>query len=360
VTLQLGKSSSVSIGVEAKPTRFAGDIVLAPFASPFGDTISVNVHPDLTGLKAATFIDLTTTLWEALRVSAGVRADYFSLITHNTAPSYRGSLSYALTGVSNLSLSGGRYTQAPSTVWIATNAVNKQLDFITCDQAVLGIDHLLQPDVKVGLEIYLKQYSSYPASTVDPNLVLANTGASFGGADDGFAGFGLVPLVSAGIGKAWGVELSAQKKLADMPLYGTANISWSNAEFAGVNGEMHAGNFDQRWIANVSAGYLLNDDWQVSTKFRFATGRPYTPFNTDGSRDTTQYNALRTAINHSLDARGERHWNFSAWNLVAYIDVQNVYNRKPVDVPRWDTRTNAVAKNNSIGILPSIGVSAEF
>lgn len=359
-TLQVGGASTITMGLEAKPVRFAGDIMLAPFASAYGDTISVNVHPDLTGLKAASFFDATTTFGEKLRATAGIRADYFSLLAHNVTPSYRASLTYAFTGVSNLSLSGGRYTQAPSTVWLATNAINRQLDFINCDQAVLGIDHLLQPDIKVDLEVYLKQYSSYPASTVQRYLVQANTGAGYGGADEGFASFGLVPLVSEGTGKAWGIELSAQKKLAEIPLYGTANLSWSNSEFAGLDGVMRPGSYDQRWIANIGGGYIFNDTWEVSAKFRFASGRPYTPFNADGTRDTTQYNALRTASNHALDIRVERRWNFSAWNLIAYIDVQNVYNRKPVDVPRWDERTNAVAKNNSIGILPSIGVSAEF
>jgi hypothetical protein len=45
---------------------------------------------------------------------------------------------------------------------------------------------------------------------------------------------------------------------------------------------------------------------------------------------------------------------------VTYLDIQNVYNRKPLDVPRYNPETRRAEQNASIGILPSIGISAEF
>ena len=50
-----------------------------------------------------------------------------------------------------------------------------------------------------------------------------------------------------------------------------------------------------------------------------------------------------------------------AWNLIAYLDIQNIYNYKNTGSVRWNAREQRVEINDSsIGILPSIGVSAEF
>jgi len=46
---------------------------------------------------------------------------------------------------------------------------------------------------------------------------------------------------------------------------------------------------------------------------------------------------------------------------MTYIDIQNIYNRRPLDVPIFDEQTKEVKQvSNTIGILPSIGISAEF
>jgi hypothetical protein len=57
----------------------------------------------------------------------------------------------------------------------------------------------------------------------------------------------------------------------------------------------------------------------------------------------------------------DRRWNFSGWNLIAYLDIQNIYNYKNTGSVRWHARERRAELNDSsIGILPSIGVSAEF
>jgi hypothetical protein len=189
---------------------------------------------------------------------------------------------------------------------------------------------------------------------------MANTGAGYGGSDDGFAAFGIDPLTNGGSGHARGVELLVQKKLSEIPCYGTVSVSYNIAEFKALDNVLRPSSFDQRWIVNLGGGYVLNERWEFSAKFRLATGRPYTPYGPGGLQDATLYNTLRVGTNHSLDLRVDRRWQFHAWNLIAYIDVQNVYNRRPQDVPRFNERTQKAEVNESIGLLPSIGISAEF
>ena len=362
VVYQIDKESDLSFGVLAKHIDFNSRIILPiPFWTNFGQQLTVNATLDTTAIKSAGYIQYSHALVVTVRMTVGCRIDYFNLIKDNIAISPRFSLSYSATPVLTLTTSIGQYHQAPSYIWLVANPSNKNLKYVSVDQYVSGIEYLLRSDVKVSLEGYIKKYSKYPASILRPYLVMANTGAGFGGSQDGYAAFGLEPLVSLGSGTAHGLEFFLQKKLSDIPCYGLISISWNEARFKALDGISRSSTFDQRWIINLGGGYILDELWEFGAKFRFATGRPYTPYNADGTQNSVAYNTVRIGANHSLDLRVDRRWNFDRWNLITYIDVQNVYNRKPLDVPIFDERTKKVKQaGGSIGLLPSIGVSAEF
>jgi hypothetical protein len=332
---------------------------LPPFKSSYGNLISVNSSFDTTAIKASGYLQLSHG-FERFRLTFGVRADYFDLIAKSFVVAPRLSATVILSPITNINASFGRYYQAPSYIWLVSNPVNRQLRYIGVNQFVFGIDHLLRSDTKVSLEGYLKKYSDYPASTTQPYLVLANTGAGYGGSQESFASFGLDPLISAGRGTTYGVEFFLQKKLSDIPCYGILSISYNQSKFEALDGVSRPTSFDQRWLMNIGGGYLLNEKWEFSTKFRFATGRPYTPYNPDGSQTGTNYNSSRLGVNHSLDVRVDRRWMFSSWTLITYVDIQNICNRKPIDIPRYNDRTKQIEQSDAIGILPSIGISAEF
>jgi hypothetical protein len=149
--------------------------------------------------------------------------------------------------------------------------------------------------------------------------------------------------------------------LSEIPCYGLVSISWNNARFRALDGVERPSSYDQRWIINLGGGYILNELWEFSGKFRIATGRPYTPYNADGTQNSAEYNSARIGSNHSLDLRVDRRWNFNDWSLITYIDVQNVYNRKDIGIPIFDERTKQVKQPaGGIGLLPTIGISAEF
>ena len=353
------KSTELTIGILGKMPRFSSDIVLRPFVTSFGDSLGINASYETSGLKGAVYSQVSQDIGFG-RMTVGGRVDYCSLIDQKIALSPRFSLTVPITNTMNLNTSAGEYYQAPSYIWLAANPLNRGLKFIEARQYVLGVDHLLWPDTRVSIEGYVKDYSNYPASLLRQYLVLANTGAGFGGSEEGFASFGLDPLVSRGTGQSRGIEFLAQKKLSEIACYGTLSVSYNISEFKPLDGGIRASNWDQRWILNLGGGYIFDDAWECSAKFRYLTGRPYTPFNPNGSQDPALYNTVRVEPNHSLDIRVDRRWAFEKWTLVAYIDIQNVYNRKPVDVPRYNPETRRAEQNSSIGLLPSIGISAEF
>ena len=359
LTMKLSRSWEMIAGWQAKHVKFDSDVFLPPNTTDFGDTIYIDKYYNTGATKGAGFAQLTYSN-SLMRLTLGGRFDYFDLIKDKIAFSPRLQGSIFLSEKFTLNVSAGRYYQSPSYIWLVANPTNRELSYLGADQYIIGLDHILKADTKISLEAYYKRYFDYPASLTRPYLVLANTGAGYSGLDDGFASFGLDPLANRGKGRSRGVELFMQKKLSETPFYGLVSLSLGETKFTALDGVSRSGSWDQRFIANIGGGYIFNASWEIGVKFRLATGRPYTPFNPDGSRDEANYNSLRIPTNHSLDIRVDRFWMFNSWMLVTYIDIQNIYNRRPKDVPRWDQRTMQVDDSAAIGILPSIGVAIGF
>ena len=358
---KLGSNSELGIGTSTKLIKFKSDLKLPNFITTFGDTLNItSLNKKDNYYKADVYIQYSNLLFDRLRVNVGLRLDYFNAINVKTYISPRVSLSYMFNDITSINFATGIYRQSPSYIWLIADESNKGLKNIRVDQYILGVDHRVRYDVIAKVEGFYKDYKDYPASLLRKYLVLANTGAGFAGAEDNFSSFGLEPLVSAGKGFSRGVEVSLQKKSSDIPHYGLFSLTYSESRFKALDGIERRGSYEQNWIINLSAGYIFNNKWEGSLKFRFATGKPYTPYNSDGTQDIDKYNSSRIVANHSLDLRVDRKWDFGGYNLIAYLDVQNIYNRKNTSFVRWDKRERKVDMTSSIGILPSIGVSLEM
>jgi len=361
LTYQLNKTIEFNAGGLVKFIDFEADILVPEFITTFGDSIPLTqVAADEYYNKAAGYLNFNFSFFERLRLNLGARVDYFSPLTTTTYFSPRFSASYQLTDLTTLNFSTGVYRQSPSYIWLVAYDVNYQLENIDVEQYVIGVDQNITADALVRLEGFVKNYSDYPSSMRRTYLILANTGAGFSGSDENFSSFGLDPLNSGGTGLTKGFELSIQKKLTDTPYYGILSLTYSEANFTALDNAEKIGSYDQTWIFNISGGYKFSDEWEASMKFRYSTGKPYTPYNSDGTQNVDDINTLRLPVNNSLDLRVDKRWFFETWTLITYVDIQNVYNRKNVVGVSWDQRTQAPEFNETIGVLPSIGISVMF
>ncbi len=360
--LKVAAATEVSFGTQVKRARLATDLLLPAYVTTFGDTISSSIQGlDEIGYKGGAYGQVSHRLFDRLQITAGLRVDYFSVLNRQWYAGPRASFSYEFSPLWTLTGSAGVYHQNPSYIWLASDSRNRDLQATRVDQYILGLEHFLRADLKVRIEGFRKQYRDYPASVDRPYLVLANTGGGYGGAEDNFASYGLDHLVSEGSGNAYGIEFFAQKKMSEIPLYGLISLTLSRTRYTALDGVSRAGSYDQSVLFTLSGGYRFDAHWEASTRFRYATGRPYTPFNSDGSQNVSAYNSLRVDPLHSLDLRVDRRWNFTTWSLIAYLDIQNVYNNKQSDTVRWNAQEQKVEDSRSaIGILPAIGISAEF
>jgi len=359
MAIQCGASTEIAVGVESKCINLNSAIDLELTGTGSGQDVSANQFVGGKPLKAAVYGQISK-VFGSLKLTLGLRGDYFGLIEQHAVVAPRFSSTLALSGVTNVTASIGRYCQAPSYIWLAANSFNRGLSYLGADQIVVGIDHLLAEDLSIDLEGYLKRYFHYPTSINRPALVMANTGAGPGGMGEGYASFGLDSLVSRGTGLARGIELSIQKKLSKIPLYGMLSVSYGETRFTGFDGVSRPSDYDQRCIINIGGGYIIDEKWEVSAKFRFYTGRPYTPFGLNGSQSSEERNSARVGVNHQLDIRVARRWRIGVALLETYLDVQNVYNRKPIDAPIFSERRKRVEQVPTLGIVPTVGIAWQF
>jgi hypothetical protein len=321
------------------------------------------VDTSFTAFRTAAYAEARYWLTRALRVTVGLRGNYYDFLGHafRLAPRVGVRLEPGIRTA--VSLSYGRTYQAPSYIWLVGAPGNRDsLSPIRADQAVLSVEHRLRDDVKLQIETYFKVYGDYAARIFRPQAVLAPSGFEDATTD---IPFGLEPLDDVGEGRAYGVEVFLQKRLSAIPVYGLVSVAVSRSEFRAVDTLTRPGAYDGRVIANVLGGWRINRGWELSGKFRLATGLPTTPYvesGPDAGRlDFTRYNAgPRLPTFHALDVRIDRRWSFRGWQLDLYLDVQNVYGRKNVSQYVWNPRTGETEPNDSLGILPTIGVNVEF
>ncbi|HVO76019.1 MAG TPA: TonB-dependent receptor [Ignavibacteriaceae bacterium] len=354
-------NSEMNIGGTFKLIETKYNIFFPSFKTSFGDsTAGSNLKTNNSYTKAGAYFNYNRLLFNKINFNFGFRGDIFTALNNKLRFSPRVSLSYILNELTNLNFSAGIYHQSPSYIWLEASETNKDLNMIRAEQYIAGFDRRIAVDALLKVEGFYKVYSDYPASKTRPYLVLANTGAGFEGSEGNFTSFGLEPLVSSGYGQSRGVEISIQKKLSEIPYYGLLSLTYSKADYTSLDGIERSGTYDQNWLLNLSLGYKIDAFWEAAAKFRFASGSPYTPFGSNGIQRIDYLNSRRLKSAHSLDIRIDKRWYFSSWTLITYLDIQNIYNRKNSTSIKWDKRKMRADEESSIGILPSIGISAEF
>lgn len=325
-----------------------------------GNQRPLTVDTSFTTFRNGTYFYANYSATENLRITGGARVDFYPFLDDQTLYfSPRAALRWSFDDTRGVTLSAGRYVQSPSWIWLVGDTQNSQtLRAITANQAVLSYDHVLASDLKFQVEGYYKVYDNYPARVFRPQAVLAPAGFDDVTSD---IPFGLEPLAGVGTGTSYGAEIFLQKKLSDVPLYGLLSLSVNKTTVTGIDGIERAGSFDTRFIGNLAVGWRIDSEWEISGKVRAATGLPTTPFNSDGTLDFTRWNAgERLPFFHSADLRIDKRWPFAGFQLITYIDIQNIYARKNVSGIRWNAREGRAELNESIGILPSIGINIEF
>jgi hypothetical protein len=360
----LGNGGTVELGAIAKQNALDYDVDLPGFLRPDGDGVDrpLDVDTSFTAYRVGTYAEATRQWTSRFSTTLGSRLDYYDYLGGAIRWAPRVAASLGLGGTTSLNLSGGRYWQTPSFIWLVGDPSNPDnLRPIRVDQGVIGIQTLPREDLKVQIEAYYKRYASYPAREWRPQAVVT-PGIEHVRAD---IPFGLEPLSSDGTGTAYGAELFLQKRLSTIPVYGVASLSLNRTRFEGADGVARVGAYDSPVSGSLAAGWRPNESWDFGLRFRAATGLPKTPYvdsgPMEGRLDFDRYHeGGRMPAFHALDLRIDRRWAFRSMQFTTYLDIQDLYNRDNPIAYTWDDREHAPHYERAIGLLPSIGVNVVF
>ncbi|MDC0600221.1 TonB-dependent receptor [Flavobacteriales bacterium] len=245
----------------------------------------------------------------------------------------------------SLNANTGRYFQLPSYL-VLGYAEGGQLAnqaaarYTRCDQAVAGLRFDWgERNTTFGLEGFLKSYQGSPVSR-ETGIALANLGADFGVV-------GNEAVLFDGIGRSYGLEFLAQRRLYK-GVYGLLAYTLVRSEYE-FEGEFAPSAWDSRHIVSLTGGAKLKRDWEVGVRWLYSGGLPYTPYDIDVSMDREYWdsqgvpqldyallNANRNASFSQLDLRVDKKWFFKNWSLDVFMDIQNLFSQVPDAPPSLD------------------------
>ena len=299
----------------------------------------------------------------------------------------RFSASYRLTDKWDLNGNVGRYAMRPAYTTMgykdeSGNFVNRneKLKHIISNQVIGGVAYEPTMKMRFNMEGFYKLYDNYPLSVAD-GMSIASKGTDYGQIGD-------EEIVSTGKGRAYGMEFSG--KLNDIKRL-TASITYTlfRSEFTDDNGIYRPSTWDTRHMLNLLGSYNLPRNWNVSMRWRYVGGAPYSPIDMELSTskdawsvtnrpyiDYARYNTLRLKDAHQLDLRLDKEIYYEKLMLNFYLDVQNAYNFQSENAPIYTNRdANGAVMDDPADagrqklrqietyggtVLPAIGVMVKF
>jgi hypothetical protein len=359
---KLNKYFTVNFGAGWKYITFKNDMFAAADTTPEGYPIpEMNFYSKINANKYYSSINITSKLFEdKIILNTGVRIDYFDIIRLKSTISPRFGISYKVLPTTSINASFGIFNQAPEYIWVASNPQNRNLNSIKCDHYVFGVEHLFTPSINAVVEVYEKRYNGYPVSLDDPRYILIDGGANYGPNIVGAS-------TSAGSGYVRGLDISLQKKLTGNGFYGLITYSYSKSGFTALAGGEKQAAFDPTHQFTIIAGYQVADDWLIGIKFKYAGGRPYTPFDIEKSKqlgrgvwDMSRFNDERYIDYHRLDVRVDKKFYYKKATITAYLELQNLYNRENVYGYFWNKAKNEIGTVYQWAFMPVGGFSLQF
>lgn len=324
-----------------------------------------------------------------LNLTFGGRYDHFTYSGQGVF-SPRASISYELVPqLTTLTFATGVYYQSQPFPYYSDRreiGYNRTLEDMRALHYVLGFQHIFGPGLKMSIETYYKKYDRVAVSTDFISSAIDT--------------FWSDHMLTIGDRYSYGLELFLEQKQVE-DFYGTVSLSLSRTREKDPRFppkvDTYPSDYDYPVIVTLIGGrivkgvrdwlndapfYLkypsyilpLSNEMEISFKYRFQTGRPYTPQqyvlwkqNREGGvkwsrgawMDTGDYNGSRYPDYNRLDLQWISRFYFNTWNINAYVAVQNVLNTKNVfyEEYRSDGTKQTVYQ---FAFFPVVGVEVEF
>jgi len=252
------------------------------------------------------------------------------------------------------------YEQMPPYVYLLSFPQNRSLLPMRATHEVAGIDIGPALASQIHIEAYNKIYRDVPASTEYPTVNLHGLIDTLG------QQIVWLPMNSGGRGNSSGIEISDVTRIGSA-LLARGSIAYSRAKFAGRDGVMRPSNFDLPWIVNVAALQRLGRGYEISARFAYTTGRPYTPLDVRQSLrqnraiyEVANMNARRAPFYARLDAQLNKNFQLHGMHMELYLGVNNLLNRNNFLGYVWLPRAKAPPGLNPVHELDQMPIFPNF
>jgi TonB family protein len=352
---RLSKSVQLIWGADVLYVPFRADFMGPPPRQSEGANMGTlseqdRIDLDLTGaaFQPALYVETNLRPVDPLRIVLGVRLDYYDEISHFSADPRLVGI-YELSKHTRLKAGVGLFSQPPSFVESLQGIGNPDLIPMRAVHASGGIEQDLLENLRIEVEGFYKRLWDRPVETLG----------------------GLPPrFINEGIGRIYGMELLARlQPTSELPLFGYISYTLSRSERVDRAGEdWRLFDFDQTHIFTLAAVYKLPKNWEVGTTVRLVSGNPTTPI-VGGVYDAQHLiyrplfgspNSIRNPLFNRVDVRIEKRWEFDAWKLAVYLDVQNVYNARNPEGRIYNYDFSQERALRGLPILPALGIRGEL
>ncbi len=291
----------------------------------------------------------------AWSVKPGIRLDYFSTVQElYVAPRF--SVKRNFTPYTSLRLATGLYFQPPREQETAQEVGNPDLRAPRATHVALAYEDDLRQGssrgfVFTGGPFYKKLDALVTAS--------AQTVVRNGVATPEFYNNG-------GRGEAYGMEVLLRYEANPWNGWFSYTLSKSTRTLPGQPTYPSAN--DQTHNINLILGRDLSRNWRIASRFRYVTGNPNTPvtgsvFDTDNDAYIPlrgPFYSERVGSFFQLDVRVDKKWIYNRWVLTAYLDIQNLTNRKNTESVAYAYDYTSRQDVTGLPLIPSFGLKGEF
>jgi hypothetical protein len=337
----------------------AGGNWIGPIVSPSGSIVNTINFGDAS--KFFAYVSDRYKIVPRLNLTVGVRYDYFSFSEQGQI-SPRACLAYELVPpTTTLSLAGGEYWQTHPFPYYGDMKnlwYNKHMPNAKASHVVLGLQHILDDGIKLSIESFYKRYKNI---AIEEQFI-------YSAIDTFRSDHNLV----VGERESYGIEFFLQKKQVTN-YYGTVSVTLSKTEDFDpripkqVNS--YPSDYDYPVIITLVAGKItkgvrswldeqpfyikypsyilpLSDEMEVSFRYRYQTGRPYTPkifvptiqireggglrWSEGAWRTSDRINSERFPDYSRLDLQWISRFYMQNWNINVYIALMNVFDTKNI------------------------------
>jgi TonB family protein len=366
VDQDLGQKVTLAAGVDAALQPGSRVDVLAPSLPPAGQVPPPNPEPNrysdtLGSSDLGVFLEATWRPLDGLTVVPGVRVDRRQTLSTLTWVDPRLAVRLALGPKTTLKGAVGVYHQPIPEVYLTEQWGNPELTEEGSVQYALGAEHRIADRVFLDVQLYYKRLFDL---VLPSTRVLERDGTS-------------VPerFASEGTGAAYGAEVLLRWD-PDGRFFGWLAYSLSRSKrdqivAGGESFDAQGADFDQPHNLVATGTVELPELWNGLSggfRLRWSSGIPYEPIQDavyDADSDTYEPVFTGRATGRlpaflQLDLRVDKKWTFRTWIFTAYLEVQNLTNRKNAEADLYNYDYTERGLVTGLPFFPSFGLRAEY